>query len=76
MANWPAPPAKPFPLVARVPSTRRGADAPLALTYPPIPFLSPPDSGFPFDALLEATKARAGVRSRLPPMPAPRTLGI
>ncbi len=76
MANWPAPPAKPFPLVARVSSTRRGADAPLALTYPPIPFLSPPDSGLPFDALFEAAKGRAGVRSRLPPMPAPCTPGM
>jgi hypothetical protein len=74
MANWA--PSRPFPLVARVSSTRRGADAPLALTYPPVPFLSPPDSGLPFDALLEATKARAGVCSRLPPMPAPGTPGM
>jgi hypothetical protein len=60
-------------IVAQLSSTRR---APLALTYPPIPFLSPPDSGLPIVTLLKAKKARAGVRSHLPPMPATRTPGM
>jgi hypothetical protein len=60
-------PSWPYPLVAQVSSTRRGADAPLTLIDPPIPFLSRPDSGFHFNALLEATKARTGVRSRQTP---------
>ena len=53
-------------------------DAPLALSPPAAQafYLSPPDSGLPFDALLEATKAREGVRSRLPPLPPPRTPGM
>jgi hypothetical protein len=40
---------------------------------PPTLFLSPPDAGLPFDARLEAAKARTSVQRQLPPLASPRT---
>jgi hypothetical protein len=56
----------------------RGGEPPLALSPPAaqVFYLTPPNSGSPFNALLEATKSREGVRGRLPPLPPPRTPGM
>jgi hypothetical protein len=40
---------------------------------PPTLYLSPPDSGLPFDPQLEAAKTRESARLRLPNLPPPRT---